>query len=970
MPIFNSFISLCCILMLSVALPVKDAFAAPPVTPVISYSGSTTICENTVLTLTAVKTGGGSYTGGETFQWQKNGGVVSGATGSSYVVSLSGSYTVTVSNNEGNAVSASVNITVVLNPVVSMTASQTVTCASTENPEWQNVWGYTAAADSLVKAAPSGWYNAGAFAGQKIGRGGFTEVEVGPNTSLDGGFSLSPYFAWGAPNNPDGCMVRTSSGSLLVWDKGVYYGSYGSYSAGDKIKIAIGEDGKINISKNERIFYQSNNIVTSPLYAEFFFYHINMKYKNIKIQREGKWVTFTAAAQNAGTNPVYKWYRNSVIVGPSLASYTTSSLRSGDVLKCELLKSGTCPATVTSNAITISNDVSNTNTRITISESSIPSICTVPENIQWERRVGCSVSNSNGGSITKTAPEGWCCSGNGSAGSLQRIGKGGYVEVTLVSGNAFEGGFGLSTQYTGYLTGNQNSLLFRTSYGTLRIYDKTIDKGTFGSYNTGDKLKVAVGADGKIRCYQNNVLLYTSPNALSLPLVADFQLFTQNISYSNIKILREEKMIDFTASVQNAGEVPTYKWYLNNVLTGANSPAFSISGLNVNDNIKCHVVSYGTCSLEDESNIVAATAGASNTNARVSISGAPINAICGQVENIVWAGVSGCTTSVNSITKTGPEGWNSNGGYATQVIGMEGFVKAAITSDVSKQGGFGLAPTTEAGTPPGTVNNGIYLQFTSGILMIWDNKVQALSWENGYAIGDVFKVAINNQSHAVIFKNDQVIYTSPNTASLPLRANFPIYSNGMSFSQIAVQPSGKFVTFSAVPVYGGDAPTYRWYINDILSANPKPTFIATSLNNTDVVKCEIISYGTCSAMKPSNLSKVVECNLVTETPVMAIASIAYHAMQTARNGIVIDQTETILRLLYKEPYRGSVLTAKIYDYTRQNTTTLQLNVNYGENYLDIPISTMGLISGNIYTMEVFGNKNESQYFKFKYKAAP
>jgi hypothetical protein len=82
----------------------------------IAAGGSTTICLGSSVTLTC--TTGGT---GLSYQWQKNGNPIAGATGVSYVATLQGNYRCVVSKPSCSATSSPITVTVLLNPTASIT---------------------------------------------------------------------------------------------------------------------------------------------------------------------------------------------------------------------------------------------------------------------------------------------------------------------------------------------------------------------------------------------------------------------------------------------------------------------------------------------------------------------------------------------------------------------------------------------------------------------------------------------------------------------------------------------------------------------------------------------------------------------------------------------------------------------------------------------------------------------------------
>ena len=93
----------------SATSPPVNVSMVPPPNAVISASGPTTTCANSNLSLIA------SAGAGYTYQWQKDGVVMPGATAGSYVPVASGNYAVIVS--QSTCSSTSLPVTVILNPV-------------------------------------------------------------------------------------------------------------------------------------------------------------------------------------------------------------------------------------------------------------------------------------------------------------------------------------------------------------------------------------------------------------------------------------------------------------------------------------------------------------------------------------------------------------------------------------------------------------------------------------------------------------------------------------------------------------------------------------------------------------------------------------------------------------------------------------------------------------------------------------
>jgi hypothetical protein len=74
--------------------------------------------------------------------------------------------------------------------------------------------------------------------------------------------------------------------------------------------------------------------------------------------------------------------------------------------------------------------------------------------------------------------------------------------------------------------------IYAATSGVLYVYEKGLSKGAFGSYATGDVLRVAVEG-GVVRYRRNGTLLYTSTATPTYPLLADTALFTTGATLNN-----------------------------------------------------------------------------------------------------------------------------------------------------------------------------------------------------------------------------------------------------------------------------------------------------------------------------------------------------------------------------------------------------------------------------------------------------
>ena len=132
--------------------------------------------------------------------------------------------------------------------------------SGTELVVWTSAVGAVANGNSLTKTAPWSWSNAGAVSTQSIVSGdGYLEFTAqGPSYELMAGLG-----------NGDTSQsyvdieyaIYARYGELQVYESGTSRGSFGTYSAGDRLRVGV-ENGVVKYRKNDVVFYQS----TAPTY--------------------------------------------------------------------------------------------------------------------------------------------------------------------------------------------------------------------------------------------------------------------------------------------------------------------------------------------------------------------------------------------------------------------------------------------------------------------------------------------------------------------------------------------------------------------------------------------------------------------------------------------------------------------------------------------------------------------------------
>jgi hypothetical protein len=145
----------------------------------------------------------------------------------------------------------------------------------------------------------------------------------------------------------------------------------------------------------------------------------------------------------------------------------------------------------------------------------------------WTSLVGVSAS---GNSLTKTTASGI----NSGAVSTQQIASGdGYVELTASETNTY--------RMFGFSNGNSNASYQDIDFGldlapgTIYVFEKGVNKGAFGPYASGDRLRVAV-VGGVVKYSRNGTVFYTSAQVPSYPLLVDTWLYSLGATLNNVVV--------------------------------------------------------------------------------------------------------------------------------------------------------------------------------------------------------------------------------------------------------------------------------------------------------------------------------------------------------------------------------------------------------------------------------------------------
>jgi hypothetical protein len=152
---------------------------------------------------------------------------------------------------------------------------------------WTSAVGVTVSGNSLTKTATSAWGNAGAISTQEISSGtGFVEFTASETNSyrmlgLSNGNSNASY-------QDIDFAIYQYPGQLQVYEAGVFKGSFGSYSPGDTLRVAVVSSGAGNVveyTRNGAVFYTSTRAPVYPLLVDSALYSQGATINNVVVSQ-------------------------------------------------------------------------------------------------------------------------------------------------------------------------------------------------------------------------------------------------------------------------------------------------------------------------------------------------------------------------------------------------------------------------------------------------------------------------------------------------------------------------------------------------------------------------------------------------------------------------------------------------------------------------------------------------------------
>lgn len=513
-------------------------------------------------------------------------------------------------------------------------------------------------------------------------------------------------------------------------------------------------------------------------------------------------VTFTATPTNGGTTPSYQWTVNGANVGANSATYSSTTLQTGDVVRVTMTSNSNCVTTPTAISQTIT---------MTVNPVVVPSvnITANPGNVICAgTNVTFTASPTNEGSNPTYV---WSLNGalvgtNSPTYSNNALAQGDVVQVAMAStancaqpigaasntiamtvSPVLNPGVTVSVTPTLPVCIGTNLTFTATpaNAGVNPNYQWQVNGSNVGTnsptyssgaLNNGDAVTVVLTSTST--CAQPATVTSAPINLSITQQVAP----TVSITANPTGAICAGTSVTFTATQTGGGTTPTFQWQVNGANVGTNSPTFTSTTLANGDVVTVTLTSSFACA-----NPTTATS-------------APINMVVN-------------TNLVPSVIITqAPNGQVCQG--------------TAITY---------TATPTNSGTTPA------YQWFVNGVAAGTNSPTFTVSTLN------------NNDVVTVTLTSNELCLQQPNATSNQLTAQVVstvVPSATIQLTQVLPVCDGDALNFTATTSGEGNAPQYQWLLNGAPIAGETAITLATTATNGDVFSFALVSSDACA--NPTN----------------------------------------------------------------------------------------------------------------------
>ncbi|TAH42295.1 MAG: PKD domain-containing protein [Bacteroidetes bacterium] len=278
----------------------------------------------------------------------------------------------------------------------------------------------------------------------------------------------------------------------------------------------------------------------------------------------------------------------------------------------------------------------------------------------------------------------------------------------------------------------------------------------------------------------------------------------------------------------------------------------------------------------------------------VSVSAAPSGSICPGT-NVTFTAIPsfGGTNPVYQWKRNGTNVGTNSTGYSTNSLVHGDQITCVMTSSESCVSGnpatsntvnMVVNPNVTAGisisvSPSTTICSGASVSFTANPVNGGSSPVY--QWKkNGTNVGT------NTSVYSSSSFSDQDQISCIMTSNAPCISGNPASSNTITLSviqnstasiSISASPStgicaGENIVFSSTSTNAGSGPSFQWRVNGNNTGINSSTFSSSTLNDGDIVRCQLTSSETCLVSNPVNSNSIPVSVIASVSPSVVISS--------------------------------------------------------------------------------------------------
>ncbi len=473
------------------------------------------------------------------------------------------------------------------------------------------------------------------------------------------------------------------------------------------------------------------------------------------------------------------------------------------------------------------------------------------QNVVWENTVGVTAT---GNSLTRgSSTAAWNA---GAISTVDFASGNGYVQFTATETNT-DRMCGMSHDNSSQSYTDIDFAVDLASNGQFYVFEDGVNRGSFGSYSTGDVFLVAVSG-GVVSYSRNGTLFYTSSATPSFPVFADASLETPGATISTVKISGALQSLPVLAPVFSvaAGTYPTAQTVTITDGTPGAQIYYTTDGSTPTQSSQS-IASGGTVAVNQSLTL---NAGAFETGVAASPVTTAAYVISGG-QNVVWANTVGVTATGNTLTRgSSAEGWTAGAISSEEITSGSGYVQFTATeTNTYRMCGLSHDNSNQSYTD---LDYAIYLAADDTVYIYEDGNYRGSF--GSYSTGDVFTVALTG-GVITYSRNGTIFYTSSATPILPLFADTSLYTPGSTI--------GNFVISGTLQAISIDAPVFS------IAAGTYPT--AQTVTITDGTPGAQIHYTTDGSTPTQSNQSIASGGTVAVSSTLALKAGAFETGLTA-----------------------------------------------------------------------------------------